>query len=112
MKNFKFYQLAAIGGLLFILVSCAGVLYLGDTLPATTSVKVYYDAKDVKQDYRVIGHLAQTISGTPKMDAIKEKVIEKAKSIGADGVIFLQINAKPGSSNDAETINADAIKFD
>lgn len=112
MKNLKFYQLAATCGLLFVLASCAGVLYLGDTLPATTSVKVYYDAKDVKQDYKVIGHLAQTISGTPKMDEIKEKIIEKAKAIGADGVIFLQIIAKPGSSNDAETINADAIRFD
>jgi hypothetical protein len=112
MKTYKFYQIASICGLLFVMFSCAGVLYLGDTLPATTSVKVYYDAKDVKESYKVIGHLAQTISGTPNMDAVKEKVIEKAKSIGADGVIFLQINAKPGSSNDAETINADAIKFD
>ncbi len=112
MKTYQFFHTAFICGLLFLLSSCAGVLYLGDTLPATTSVNVYYDAKDVKQSYKVIGHLAQTVSGTPNMDAIKEKIIEKAKSIGADGVIFLQINAKPGSSNDAETVNADAIKFD
>jgi hypothetical protein len=112
MKNLKSYRLAMACCVLLFLSSCAGVLYLGDTLPATSSVKVYYDAKDVKQSYKVIGHLAQAISGTPNMDDVKAKVIEKAKSIGADGVIFLQITAKPGSSNDAETINADAIKFD
>lgn len=99
------------GCICLTLASCTKVLYLGDTLPATTSVKVYYDAKDVKEGYKVIGHLAQTVSGTSNLEPAKEKIIEKAKSIGADGVIFQPILAKPGSSND-ETINAEAIKFD
>jgi len=109
MKNLKFYHLALACCLL--LSSCASVLYLGDTLPATTSVQVYYDAKDVKQAYKVIGHLAKSVSGSD-MNPIKQEMLEKAKSIGADGLIFSQITVKPGSSNDAQTINADAIKFD
>ena len=109
MKKFKFYYL--LFACCLLLSSCASVLYLGDTLPATNSVRVYYDPKDVKQEYKVIGHLAQSVSGSSNMEAVKTKIIEKAKSIGADGVIFHQIFAKPGSSND-ETINADAIKFD
>jgi hypothetical protein len=111
MKTYQFFHIAFICGLSFLLSSCAGVLYLGDTLPATTSVNVYYDAKDVKQSYKVIGHLAVTESGSTDLESVKTKMIEKAKSIGADGIIFLEILAKPGSSNDG-SINADAIKFD
>ena len=104
------FQYLIIAGCIF-LSSCAGVMYLGDTMPATSSVQVYYDAKDVKQSYKVIGHLAVTQSGSIDMENVKIKMIEKAKSIGADGIIFLEILAKPGSSSDG-AINADAIKFD
>jgi uncharacterized protein YbjQ (UPF0145 family) len=112
MKNLKPYLFVIACCVSFFLSSCASVLYLGDTLPATTSVKVYYDAKDIKQQYKVIGHLAQSVSSETGMNSAKEKMIEKAKSIGADGIVFLQITVKPGSSNDAQTINADAIVFD
>ena len=108
MKNLRFYQLI-IAGCVF-LSSCAGVMYLGDHLPATGSVQVYYDAKDVKQNYKVIGHLAAAESGNTDLEPVKTQMIEKAKSIGADGIIFVQILAKPGSSSEG-SVNADVIKF-
>ena len=108
MKKLGFSQLL-IAGCIF-LSSCSRVMYLGDHLPASSSVQVYYDAKDVKQNYKVIGHLAGGESSSTDLESTKTKMIERAKSIGADGIIFVELYAKPGSSAEA-SVKADAIKF-
>ncbi|HTK19149.1 MAG TPA: hypothetical protein VL442_06540 [Mucilaginibacter sp.] len=108
MKKLGFSQLL-IAGCIF-LSSCSGVMYLGDHLPASNSVQVYYDAKDVKRDYKVIGHLGGGESSSTDLESTKTKMIERAKSIGADGIIFVEIYTKPGSS-DGASVKADAIKF-
>jgi hypothetical protein len=89
----------------FFLVSCASVNYLGDTYPATAKADVYYDAKDVKQDYKVIGHLSMAYSSNS--DEIKSSLSAKAQSLGADGIIILQTIGH----EDKETVKADAIKY-
>ena len=103
MKTLKLFQLVAACTLL--LASCSSINYLGDTYPATSKADVYYDAKDVKQDYKVIGHLSMEFSNDS--ERIKTKLSEKARTLGADGVVILQTTGH----DDKETVKADAIKY-
>jgi hypothetical protein len=103
MKTLKLHHLAIACS--FFLASCSSISYLGDTYPATTKADVYYDAKDVKQDYKVIGHLSMPYS--TNSNEIKSRLSEKASSLGADGIIILQTIGR----EDKEIVKADAIKY-
>ena len=103
MKTLKLYHLIIAFSL--FLAACSPITYVGDTYPATPKADVYYDAKDVKQDYKVIGHLSMEF--TNNSDLIKSKLSEKAKLLGADGIIILQTTGH----DDKETVKADAIKY-
>lgn len=105
MKTLKLHHLFIIASLL--LSSCASIGYLGDKYDATTKTDVYYDPKDVKQDYKVIGHFSTDYNSAMRESYYKNKLTEKAMSIGADGVIILQTTG----NGDHETVRADAIKY-
>lgn len=103
MKTLKLHHFIIAFSLL--LAACSPITYVGDSYPATPKADVYYDAKDVKQDYKVIGHLSMEFTNNP--DLIKSKLSEKARLLGADGVIILQTTGH----DDKETVKADAIKY-
>ena len=103
MKTLKLNHFVIFLGL--FLASCATTSYLGDTYPATEKIDVFYDAKDIKQDYKVIGHLA--IAYTQNSAEAKNDLSIKAREVGADGIIIFQVSG----NNDKATIRADAIKY-
>jgi hypothetical protein len=103
MKTLKLHHFIIL--LSLFLTSCATAAYLGDNYPSTEKVDVFYDAKDVKQDYKVIGHL--TINYTDDSIEAKTTLSEKARQVGADGIIILQVSG----NNDKASIRADAIKY-
>ena len=105
MKTLKLHHLLIAGSLL--ITSCTTVGYLGDQHEPTAKVDVYYDVKDVKQDYKVIGHLSDSYNNSRKPEHTKNKFVEKAKAIGADGLIILQTTG----NSDHEMARADAIKY-
>lgn len=92
-----------------LLSSCVTTSYMGDKFAATSQIDVFYATKDVKKEYKVIGHIyASTNVNT---DKIKESIVAKAKAIGADGVIILGLSTT-GTGKSTETIQqADAIKY-
>ncbi|SDE79004.1 hypothetical protein SAMN05216464_109201 [Mucilaginibacter pineti] len=103
MKILKLQHIA-IATCLF-LTSCGTMVnYLGDAYPATNKVDVYYDAKDIKQEYKVIGHLSMI--NDLDQEVVKKALVNKSKAMGADGVIILQTTGKDNS-----TVKADAIKY-
>ena len=101
MKNFLI-----ICGLSLVLSGCAMVTYLGDKYPPTTSVDVYYSAHDVTKSFKVIGHMNYPNTG---QDAVKEKFIAYAKSIGADAIVITGTE----STKDLQSayVDADALKY-
>jgi outer membrane protein assembly factor BamE (lipoprotein component of BamABCDE complex) len=103
MKTLKLHHLLIAGSLL--LASCSTVNYLGDQYPSTIQTDVYYDAKDIKQAYKVIGHLS-TGNYSSRPEGMKKTLLVKAKAIGADGIIILQTTANN------EMVRADAIKYE
>jgi len=105
MKTLKLHY--TIIAFALFLTSCAvpAAVYLGDTYPLTEKVDIYYDAKDIKLDYKVIGHLA--IAYTQDSAIAKKLLSDKAKTEGADGIIIFQVEG----NNANATIRADAIKY-
>jgi hypothetical protein len=83
-------------------------LYIGETMPPTTKIDVYYAAKDVKREYNVTGHISAQ-QGVEENDA-KLQIIEKAKSVGADGVIVLGLDFT-GGKDSTPFYKAEAIKY-
>lgn len=92
-----------------IFSSCAlPTSYIGDTFTPTENVDVFYAAKDVKKDYRVIGHISSQASANEN-DA-KQGIINKAKKIGADGVIILGVDFT-GGKDSTPFFKSEAIKY-
>ena len=59
--------------------------YLGDSYTPTSYVDVYFSVEDITEDYLVIGHATAEGGDT---EVLQEKLIEKARESGADGIIF------------------------
>jgi len=97
-----------ISGLCLLLSSCAIMpTYFGDKYPATNTVDLYYSAHDVKQSYKVIGHLTIQNIG---QDVVKTKLTDYAKTIGADAIVISGTDAT--KDNTAAVVNAYALKYD
>lgn len=93
---------------LFSMGSCIGTSYLGDRYNSTTHTDIYYASKDVKKDYKVIGHISSRIWLSE--EGAKRKIVEKARAVGADGVIIHGIEYTGGEDADSY-YKAEAIQY-
>src|SRR5690606_31676518 len=59
----------------FTFHACMTVSYVGDRYPPTEQVDVYYAEKDVKAEYRVIGHLSEKVSGPKGEERAKQQIL-------------------------------------
>ena len=71
--------------ILFVTACGSDVDYLGDSYPPTSHADVYFSDDDIIEDYLVIGHA--TVEGG-EAEELQEKLIEKARESGADGIVF------------------------
>lgn len=100
MKNYHIIIIS-----LCLLLSSCGVgpyvpYYFGDKFSPTSTVDIYYSAHDVKQNYKVIGHISCANLG---QEVVKAKLSDFAKTIGADVIVITGI----GNTN----VSADALKY-
>lgn len=95
-------------------VSCAPQMkYLGDTYDAKTGdIDVFYDIGDIDKDFKVMGILtADTESSLNKSsDHVKNLMIEKAASKGADAILFMNIYGTGGEDGDS-LVESKLIKY-
>jgi 5,10-methylenetetrahydrofolate reductase len=105
MKNL----LLIISILLFVACGMVQPTYFGDKLPPTTAVDLYYSAHDVKRPYKVIGHLTIPNIG---QEAVKAKLINYAKTIGADAIVITGNTVNDGTKSGSDIVNADALKYE
>lgn len=94
----------------FTFHACMTVSYVGDRYQPTEHVDVYYAEKDVKTEYRVIGHLSEKVTGLNGGDRAKERIIAKGREVGADGIIILGFEYG-GAKETEEYQKAQAIKY-
>lgn len=98
---------------LCLLLSACGTIapnYFGDKLPPTDSVDLYYSTHDVKQEYKVIGHL--TITNVIGQDSVKAKLIAHGKKIGANAIVILGNTVNNGDKVASDIVNADALRYE
>ncbi|MCT2409836.1 hypothetical protein NZD88_19970 [Chryseobacterium antibioticum] len=90
------------------LISCSTISYTGETYKPSDKIDVYYKEKDVAHPYKTVGRII-TIARN-KDNKAKEKIIEKAKSVGADAVIFSGVYFTEEKTASAYE-KADVIKY-
>lgn len=99
--------------LLIGLIACAPKFnYLGDTYESKPGdVDVFYDIGDIERDFKVMGILtADTQQSLDKStENLKNSMIAKAASKGADGILF--INIYGGASDDSSLVESKLIKY-
>ncbi len=69
-------------------------------------MEVYYDESQVHQPYQVIGTLANGGEGLGQYQA-KQAIIKKAKLVGAEAVVFYDLDIA-----ESLTLKAKAIRYD
>lgn len=101
--------------LLLLIFGCAHINYVGKSYDRTDQVDVYYSEEDITMDYTVMGHAVgggQLLVSTSK---IQNKLIDKAKSKGADAVLITGIGreiAEDSEGFDAEKqVKATFLKY-
>lgn len=105
--------------IVFILVMFAchacgpSIYFLGDAREPTTEIDIYYDAKDVKKEYRTIGNLTHDKFIDYDINLLKELMIGKAKEKGGDGIIFMDVIVTRENTEDGDrpSITAKVIKY-
>ena len=97
---------------LFILSSCSpAIYYLGDSYPSSSSVDVFYNAKEIKKEYKTMGRMTKEVLSY-KAESDRKQMIETARKKGADGIIFSDLTLETDArKSDQVTVKAELIKY-
>lgn len=111
----KVFNLITAFGLIFSLSGCAlyGPVYFGSKYAPTSAVESFYSTKSITKPFEIIGHMnASTGFSENSQTRTRQLVIEKAKAIGADGVVFSELTRQVNQhTTDDYMIQVDVIKF-
>lgn len=113
MRNPRSVYKTVLAMLCVALSSCAPTIhYLGEAYEPSTEVEVYYDEKDVKKEYKVIGKMTNDKMVDYNVEVVKAKMIEKAKQAGGDGIIFTDIGVERSETDgDRLAVKATLIRY-
>jgi predicted small lipoprotein YifL len=111
----KVFNLMAALALMLGFAGCVlyGPVYFGTKYPPTTVIESFYSTKDITKPFEIIGHMNAS-TGYPENSQTRTRqlVIEKAKGIGGDGVVFSELSRQVNrDTGDDYTIKVDVIKF-
>jgi hypothetical protein len=76
---------------------CATIDYVGDSYQPTTRVEIYFSRSDVPRDYRIIGQVMASGGQFVSASDLQNKMIARAREVGADAVIVLDVSREPMS---------------
>lgn len=93
-----------------VLTSCVSTDYVGKTYAPTSNVDIYVSEADIKQEYEVMGEILAESDDMmfTSGEKMQEKIVEKAKEKGADGIIFNSLEKK---TTGEETTNSSETKY-
>lgn len=98
--------------LLVLFCSCRARLnYLGGSFTPTEIVDVYVDAAAIKKPYTIIGkgYMEYSRLARARIDKMQQKAIEKAKSKGANAVLFQDYIIKQDGSSVQTITKTDSV---
>lgn len=110
MKNL----IKIISGFIFLLfISCSPQInYLGSNYTPTQNVDIFFDENDIQQDYTVMG-IMKNEGDEMELDdseSVKNAMIKKAKSVGADAILFLGFYSEKVNNETTNIENVDKDK--
>jgi hypothetical protein len=93
--------------------ACVHVNYVGKSFEPTTEVDIYFSTEEIEREYVVIGHAVGAGGSFVSNDEIGGKLIETAKSKGADAILITGIGRDSGGDDGStETqIQATFLKY-
>ena len=111
----KLYHFFCVLGIVICLSACSLTYptYFGAKYSPTDSIQTFYAAKDVGRPYKVIGHMVAAITDAEwDQERVRQRLIGRAKQVGADGLIFSDIIRETHiKTTDDVSIKAEAIIF-
>jgi hypothetical protein len=99
--------------LLFGVLACAHVNYVGRSFEPTTKIDVYFSKEEIEREYVIIGHAVGTGKSFVSNDKIINKLIEEAKSKGADAILITAVGENNAGDDGASAtqIQASFLKY-
>ncbi|MDN5204767.1 hypothetical protein QQ008_25480 [Fulvivirgaceae bacterium BMA10] len=94
-------------------IGLESISYLGEELPDQSGeVLTFYDENEIKKPYRILGSMVNELYANQSADDIKANMINKARLVGADALIFVDMSTvKDEDGFDCLAIKSKAIKF-
>ena len=100
---------------LLVLFSACGptIHYLGDSYASKDQLEIFYDINDVTNNYVVIGQMAHDKFIDYDLETIKKEMVNKAKSKGADAIVFHDFSVERENEVDGDrfSVIAKAIRY-
>ena len=97
-----------------LLVGCSPrILYLGERYPSSQqSVEIFFDESQINRPYQVIGSLVNAGRvGYSNHERIQRAIIEEATAVGADAIVFNDIDVEMTSDGGSTILKAKAIRY-
>jgi hypothetical protein len=114
MRN-SFIKMIIILSLSIFIIQCAQVNYVGKTYTPTTDIDVYYSEHEIEKEYTSIGQAMGSGGFLVSNEKIQEKLVAKARAVGADAVIIKEVEKTKVVVNDSTEeerhIKATFIKY-
>ena len=97
--------------LVFLLTACAHVDYVGRSYPPTSKVDLFFDERDVRVEYEVMGQVIATANDMVSAEKLQSKIMKKAGEKGADAVVISGLDRyKSGESTNYQEETKDTKK--
>jgi hypothetical protein len=99
--------------LIFVSGCAPSIYYLGESYNPVKAIDIYYDEADIQKKYITIGQLTHDKFMSYSVKQLKEALIQRAKTEGADGIVFLDtdVTRHNQSSGDRLSIKSKLIRY-
>ena len=88
----KLFNYSIIAFYILVLSSCSPQLnYMGNSYAPTQNIDIFFDEADIKKDFKVMG-IVKNEGAELELDdpeSVQKAMLIKARSVGADGILFL-----------------------
>mgnify|MGYP001153885538 CR=1 FL=1 len=100
---------------MLVLVGCTPhIFYSGKTYPPyqPQPIEIYFDENKISQPYEVIGTLANSGGSLASQERIQQAMIDRAKAVGADAIVFHDIDVEHSEASAALILKAKAVRYE
>lgn len=79
------------------------IKYIGNAYEPSQDVKLYFEDKDISEDYEVMGRIYVKFKANKNIESIQRTIVSKVKAVGGDAVIMGELNEEVTGSVTGKT---------